>query len=171
TPPPPGEVFWPGVEIGKPVGPALHRIMEMIEPGAGPHERESLVRSMSGAMGVADRQEQLLHMVNNVLSSDLWERAVRSSFSSREVPFCVKDNASYMAGKVDLVFAEEDGAVIVDYKADNVAADETESRLDFYREQGEFYRNALGLVLGRPVKDVVFFFAAPGVALSLTSSR
>ena len=171
TPPPPRNAFWPGVEIGKPAGTALHRIMEMVRPSAGPGERESLVRSISGAMGVADRQEQLLHMVNNVTASGLWERAVRSSFSSREVPFRIRGENGYMSGTVDLVFLEDGEAIVVDYKADNVAADETGSRLEFYREQGEFYRNALGLVLGRPVKDVVFFFAAPGVALSLTSSR
>ena len=169
TLPPPEEAFWPGVEVGKPVGSALHAIMEMIEPGAGPDERESLVRTAAREEGVADREEQLLHMVNNVLSSDLWERAVRSSFSSREMPFCVKDDAGYMTGTVDLVFVEEDGAVIVDYKSDNVAAGETDSRLEFYREQGEFYKSALARVLACPVKDVVFFFAAPGVARTLGS--
>ena len=92
-------------------------------------------------------------------------------YKRQEMPFCVKDDAGYLAGTVDLVFLEDDEAIVVDYKADNVAADETESRLEFYREQGDFYQSALGRVLGSPVKDVVFFFAAPGVALSLTSSR
>jgi ATP-dependent helicase/nuclease subunit A len=172
SPPPALETFWTGgpeEASGRDVGTALHRVMELVPAGASDGDVAALVRSVALEAGVRGQEEQLLKMALNVTSSDLWQRAMGARAVSREMPFTVKRGEEYLTGYVDLLFVEEDGAVIVDYKSDDVAASEVDRRLEFYHGQGEFYRDALEGSLGVAVKDVVFLFAAPGVARSLGS--
>jgi len=170
TPPYPEKEFWPGLVMGKPVGEALHRIMEIAGPADRGGDTPALIRSLAAQNGVADREEQLAQMVDNILESGIWQRAVSSGNFTREMPFYAKTDEGYMTGSVDLVFIENGEAVVVDYKSDNVAAEEVDGRLDFYRPQGEFYARALERVLGKPVKEVVFLFAAPGISRQMMGS-
>ena len=58
-------------------------------------------------------------------------------------------------GIVDLMYEEEDGIVIVDYKSDRGAsADELRER---YRKQLEIYKAALELTTGKRVKGLLLY--------------
>ena len=65
-------------------------------------------------------------------------------------------------GFIDLLFQEEDGFVIVDYKTDALRSDgEVEKAMQRYRLQGGGYALALSEATGVFVKEVSFLFLNP----------
>ena len=65
-------------------------------------------------------------------------------------------------GFIDLLFEEEDGFVIVDYKTDAIRSeDEIEQAKTRYRLQGGAYALALSKAAGVTVKEVSFLFLQP----------
>ena len=65
-------------------------------------------------------------------------------------------------GFIDLLFEEEDGLVIVDYKTDTLGSDdEIERAMARYRLQGGGYALALSKATGATVKEVSFLFLEP----------
>ena len=67
-----------------------------------------------------------------------------------------------MEGKIDLLFEEPEGWVIVDYKTDRVSGEALEHRFQGYREQGNWYARAARKVTGEKIKEVIFFFVRAG---------
>jgi len=65
-------------------------------------------------------------------------------------------------GKVDLLFEEDEGWVIVDYKTDDVNGEALEQRFRFYLEQGNWYAEAVRHATEAKVKEVIFFFVRSG---------
>jgi ATP-dependent exoDNAse (exonuclease V) beta subunit len=63
-------------------------------------------------------------------------------------------------GVVDLVFREDGGWVIVDYKTDLGTDPDFSSRLENYRQQVDLYADAWARLTGDPVKERILFFTA-----------
>ncbi|MDE0462518.1 MAG: PD-(D/E)XK nuclease family protein, partial [Caldilineaceae bacterium] len=71
-------------------------------------------------------------------------------------------------GFVDLLFKEEDGFVIVDFKTDAVGSeDDVEQAMARYRLQGGAYALALSKAAGVTVKEVSFLFLQPNLQKSV----
>ena len=66
---------------------------------------------------------------------------------------------------MDLLFDEDDGLVVVDYKTD--ATDSPDS-MERYRLQGGAYALALQTVTGRPVKEIVYLFLSQDREVQVT---
>jgi ATP-dependent helicase/nuclease subunit A len=66
--------------------------------------------------------------------------------------------AGYTTGRVDLIFRDGEGLVVVDYKTDAVRAAAMES----HRGQAETYSRGVGAATGVEVNDVVLVFARAG---------
>jgi len=71
--------------------------------------------------------------------------------------------AGYTTGRVDLVFRDGQGVVVVDYKTDAVGAAATES----HAGQAETYGRGVGAATGSDVKHVVLVFARTGAEARL----
>jgi ATP-dependent helicase/nuclease subunit A len=99
------------------------------------------------------------------------ERVKRAKRLFREVPFSVSLNGSLVEGKIDLLFQEESGWVIVDYKTDDVSGEILEQRYHSYREQGQWYARAVREATGGNVKEVAFFFVRSGAVRSIKSNE
>lgn len=105
--------------------------------------------------------------------SDLYIRiksAVKSGKCEREKKFLVKfsdlqkqntvfeniiNSDSMIKGVVDLIYEEDDGLVIVDYKSDKVYSADT--LIKSYSNQLEFYKLAVELITGKKVKALVIY--------------
>lgn len=61
-------------------------------------------------------------------------------------------------GVIDVLFEEDDGLVIVDFKTDLLTEDELPARAERYRPQLEIYARAVEAILGRPPKEKLLFF-------------
>ena len=60
-------------------------------------------------------------------------------------------------GRVDVLVAARDGAVIIDYKTDAVSPEAVAGRAELYRSQIEAYRAAVEKMTGRPAGAYLVF--------------
>ena len=120
------------------LGTAFHAAMERVDLLSG-NNRSRAARELSAQYGLdPENARKLEDMIRISLSSGLMERvreAVRSGRRVlRELPFVRSvGRATIEEGKVDLLFEEEGGWVLVDYKTDWVSQNKDES--------GQFFRN------------------------------
>jgi ATP-dependent helicase/nuclease subunit A len=125
-----------------------------------------------------ERTEELEQMLRNFQETPLWQRIHMSSSVYTEVPFHLKvtedddlyqhyknevNGPVYLSGIVDLVFQEDDGWVIVDYKTDRLEDSSDYSRLEaVYQSQILQYKAVWEHITGEKVTDTfVHFLAAP----------
>jgi ATP-dependent exoDNAse (exonuclease V) beta subunit len=98
-------------------------------------------------------------LARSVLEAPTIQRAAEST-SWREVPVAAVIEGTTVEGFIDLLVADGDDLVVVDYKTDTARSDaEIDAAVARYRPQGAAYALALEHVLGRPVSRCVFVFA------------
>jgi len=150
------------------VGEALHLVMERLDLAA-PAAVERTAAAACAEMGLTAAQvPEVAAMAANCLASESARRALRSSSRHREVPFTVSGaDGALIAGRVDLVFEEEDALVVVDYKTDRVLREQAPAAAEGHRAQAMTYADALHRITGMRVREVVFVFARPGVEAPL----
>lgn len=66
-----------------------------------------------------------------------------------------------LEGIVDLLYRDDDGLVIVDYKTDAVPTEALERRVTHYRPQLAAYAAAVEAATGEPVSRCVLLFLTP----------
>jgi ATP-dependent helicase/nuclease subunit A len=116
---------------------------------------------------VPEEKEEVLEYVKGILSSPFWKRVMRSKKRFVEVPFgqhvpgSPGNNDTLVSGVIDLVFLEEEGWVIVDYKTDTVKDDEELYRLvDYYSPQLDLYRSFWEEIAGEKVLETGLYFTS-----------
>lgn len=154
-------------EKGATFGLAFHEVMENVDWQEGKGLRE-LCHLKAKEYGITDRVEELISLSAKCLAHPLGERIRRAQRILREVPFAVILDGKIVEGKIDLLWAENNDWVIVDYKTDQVLKDNLAQRLSLYREQGIYYARAMEQITGRKVKEVIFFFVRLGELGTLT---
>jgi ATP-dependent helicase/nuclease subunit A len=95
-----------------------------------------------------------LEVVERVVASDLWQRAMAAEERLAEVPFAVKvpgDGAPpiILHGVIDLAFRTADGWELVEYKTDQV---DLATLVDLYGDQVRQYAKHWAELTGAPVK-------------------
>lgn len=149
-------------------GTAFHTFMECcnIENAVKDSVLEAERLSENGFL--TERQAEILDYkkLNDFLNSMLISRVIKSGDYRREYQFTVKINAEdydaefksgelVMQGAVDLLFFENNEAVIVDYKTDRVK--EAGNLVKLYRKQVELYKSAVEATTGLKVKEVIIY--------------
>ena len=79
----------------------------------------------------------------------------------RETYVAVPFDGITLEGYIDLVFRDDGGLVVVDYKTDAVDADTRAERLTHYRIQAAAYTLAVSAATGEPVIGCVLSFLDP----------
>ena len=72
-----------------------------------------------------------------------------------------------LRGVIDLVFQEEQGWVIVDYKSERVEAGDIPALVDYYLPQIEAYAEVWGKVVGQVVVERGLLFTHKGIYRSI----
>ena len=154
---------------GKEIGTLVHDVLEVADfRNPGDLQAPAVALARDRDLSPADIRSAV-ELVERALALPLIaERAAKAQEVYREVPFTVEDGGTLLEGRVDLIFLEDDGAVIVDYKTDRISENGIPARVAHYRPQAELYARAMGKVLDLPVKEVAFLFVQPGVAASAT---
>ena len=121
---------------------------------------------------MSEHLDEVLAMARNCLASEVVQRALRSGRWWREVGFVVpgvgsgnegvSSEASYITGRVDMVFHDGEGLVVVDYKSDLVPASDVRAAIATHRGQAEIYALGVDAATGLTLSNVVFVFARPG---------
>ena len=133
---------WRRGRAGTSVGRAVHAVLQSIDlaTGAGVEHR---ARAQAVAEGVPDRQDEIARLVAVAVQSDIVRRAVASQRLWREVPVAAPVGDGSLHGFIDLLFEEQDGLVVVDYKTDAVTEAQLPEVMDRYRLQGGAYAHAI----------------------------
>jgi ATP-dependent helicase/nuclease subunit A len=118
--------------------------------------------------GVAEHGDLMRNWVTQTLASPLLARARRAPRVWRETPFCIIHEGEMVEGRIDLLFEEPDGnLVLADYKTDDVAPAELASAVKDYRPQLVMYREAVRQVAGRSSSEVFLWFVRVGEAVAV----
>lgn len=146
------------------VGSAVHEAMQMIvERGT---EGGRAAREASAAWELAPERAREVHeLVRLLAGSELFARSAAAGRRFAELPVQFRDAAGFLVeGKIDLLFEEESGFVLVDYKTDR----DLNVRMPEYAAQLADYKAALSsLGLGKPVSAAYLLSARTGKAVAI----
>lgn len=157
-------------------GSAVHAALETAGKGASSQKLRDVSRTIlldnelpTNAEGEPQDLDELVALVDAVLTSEVWRRARDAEQLLIEVPFSVSsgtretdpqgttardDQLDVLEGIIDLAFKEPDGWVLADYKTDQVDDPAIlEQRLERYREQVDLYAFCWQNLTGEPVKE------------------
>ena len=81
------------------------------------------------------------------------------------LPLWFPDGGELVEGLVDLVFEEDGGLVVVDYKTDGIAAEQSLAQAAHHAPQLQLYGRGLAQALGLPVRQRLVLFTALGEAV------
>jgi ATP-dependent exoDNAse (exonuclease V) beta subunit len=152
---------WRRGRAGTTLGRAVHAVLQTIDLATG-QGLEDTARAQAAAEGIPHREAEVVRLARVALGSETVRRAVASGRSWREVPVAAPVGETVLEGFIDLLFEEESGLVVVDYKTDVLETEEeVAERAVHYRLQGGAYALAIQAATGRPVKEVVLLFLQP----------
>ena len=117
---------------------------------------------------MADVTKDLTAVLEGFLSSEPYRRLQRATVLGREIPFVMPlGEGRIMEGVIDLIYRLDDRIWIADYKTDDVAAEDVQTRADRYRSQAACYSRAVSSALGLASLSFQFVFLRPGVAVDV----
>ncbi len=152
---------WRRGRAGTSIGRAVHAVLQVVDLHTG-SGLEDTANAQAAAEGVPGRANDIARLARRAIDSPLVKRALDSGRWWRETPVAGPVGDGIVEGFIDLLFEEEDGFVIVDYKTDTLGSDdEIERAMARYRLQGGGYALALSKATGATVKEVSFLFLEP----------
>ncbi len=165
---------------GREWGEIAHAVLAAAASGTGGDALAAVARRELGARrrkldpsGEPAELPVLMSLVDAVVASSVWRRALDSPERYAEAPFALHEASPdgvpvVVTGTIDLVFRDPDagGWVVVDYKTDGRADSEFRKRVVQYRAQVERYAECWEALAGGSVQERVLLFAAQGSAES-----
>jgi ATP-dependent helicase/nuclease subunit A len=155
---------WNKGRYGTAIGRAVHGVLQAVDLATG-RGLEDAVAAQVLAEGVAQHADVVAQLARAALGSDTVRRAAsRPHWRETYVGTVVGDRV--LEGFVDLVYRDDDGLVVVDYKTDTVPTAALDARVAFYRPQLAAYAVALEAATGEAVARCVLLFLSPGGAVA-----
>ena len=158
---------WKRGRGGTSLGRAVHSVLQTIDLATG-NGIEETSRAQAAAEGLPARAPEVARLSRVAVDSPTVRRAIAASRYWREVPVAVPVGDGVLEGFIDLLFEEDSGLVVVDYKTDAVDSENLDGYLPRYRLQGGAYALAAQQATGMPVREVVFLFLHAGETRILT---
>src|SRR5690606_27651464 len=140
-------------------GRAVHGVLQSVDLATG-RGLDDAVAAQVLAEGVAEHADIVAALARAALAAEIVRRAAsRRHWKETYVGTTVGDRV--LEGFIDLVFDDDDGLVVVDYKTDSVPSAALDRRVTFYRPQVAAYAAALAAATSRPVSRAVLLFLSP----------
>jgi ATP-dependent exoDNAse (exonuclease V) beta subunit len=150
---------WNKGRYGTAIGRAVHAVLQTIDLATGAGLAETAA-AQAAAEGVLGQEATIAALAHSALESPVVRRACARAFW-RETYVAVPLAGITLEGYVDLVFRDDDGLVVVDYKTDATDGAELEARLSHYRVQAAAYALAVAEATGERVARCVLCLLAP----------
>ena len=157
---------WNKGRYGTAIGRAVHGTLQTVDLATG-EGVEALVAAQAAAEGVLGHEATIEALTRAALASPTVARAAERAHW-RETYVAVPFDGITLEGYVDLVFRDDDGLVVVDYKTDAVGEDTREARVVSYRIQAASYALAVAEATGEPVVRAVLCFLEPHGSAEVT---
>jgi ATP-dependent exoDNAse (exonuclease V) beta subunit len=153
---------WHKGRYGTAIGRAVHGVLQTVELATGLGFADA-VAAQALVEGVVPAASLVSELASAALSSPLVRRAAaRPHWRESYVATVIGDRV--LEGIVDLLYRDDDGLVIVDYKTDAVPSAALPARVDYYRPQMAAYAAAVEAAVGAPVARCVLLFLSPAGA-------
>jgi ATP-dependent exoDNAse (exonuclease V) beta subunit len=157
---------WNKGRYGTAIGRAVHGTLQTVDLERGDGV-EATAAAQAAAEGVLGHEATIEALTRAALGSPIVMRsAARPHW--RETYVAVPFEGITLEGYVDLVFRDDDGLVIVDYKTDAVDPETRAGRVVQYRIQAASYALAVAEATGEPVVRAVLCFLERGGATEVT---
>ncbi len=165
-----------GVEWGQ----VVHLLLQ-----AGMDEPEAdLERLAAGALAEREMDVSLAAeaagLARSVMGSEIWRRAQASERRLVEVPFQVMQRVmrqdgtplpTVLRGVIDLIFREDDGWVLVDYKTDRLEGKTPAEAAREHAAQVRLYARAWESCTGEAVKQTYLYFTSAGALVEVAGGN
>jgi len=150
---------WQKGRYGSAIGRAVHGVMQSVDLTLD-SPPDALVAAQAAAEGVEGHEPTIKRLCENALASDVVKRAATRRHW-REVYVGVPDEQyGVLEGYIDLLYEDDDGLVIVDYKTDAWSNEaELDEKVERYAVQLDAYADAVSEAVGEPVVREVLLFA------------
>jgi ATP-dependent helicase/nuclease subunit A len=150
---------------GRDFGGLVHRILEWIPLEAD--DAPGLAARMAAALGPtfgldAEGARRAGDAARRALDLPVMHRARKAAKLWRELPVWFPEGEDLIEGVVDLVFEEDGGLVIVDYKTDHIADDQAVAQAAHHAPQLQLYGRGLAQATAMPVRERLVLFTALG---------
>jgi len=158
-----------GVEWGE----VIHLLLQtaMSEPGA---ELERLAAAALAEAGLAvSLAPQAAALARSVTTSEIWRRAMQSETRLVEVPLQALWEDGFavptiLRGAIDLIFREDGGWVLVDYKTDRLESGGQQAAARKYAAQVRLYAEAWEKCTTEPVNEAFLYFTASAALVKIS---
>ncbi len=150
---------WNKGRYGTAIGRAVHGTLQTIDLATGA-EVDATAAGQAAAEGVLGHEGTIADLARAALACPTVQRAAARDHW-RETYVAVPFDGITLEGYVDLVYRDDDGLVVVDYKTDAVDADTRAERVAQYRIQASAYALAIAEATGEPVVRGVLCFLEP----------
>jgi len=163
---PPG-VTAEGSTGGRDFGSLVHRILEWV-PLDEPERVRGMAEALAPSFGLdAAEADRATTAAERALRLPVMQRARTATRLWRELPLWFPDGAELLEGVIDLVFEEDGGLVIVDYKTDGIAAEQALAQAAHHAPQLQLYGRGLAQALGLPVRERLVLFTSIGQVVAV----
>jgi ATP-dependent helicase/nuclease subunit A len=140
------------------LGRAVHSVLQSVDIESG-DDLEAISKAQATVEGVPGRWEEIQGLARNAIDSDTVQAAIASGRYFRELFVSAPIGGVLIEGFIDLLFQDENGLTIVDYKTDDVdTVEDIDRALDKYGPQMGAYAYALQQATGMAVHRAVLLF-------------
>ncbi|CAM4179071.1 UvrD-helicase domain-containing protein [Paenibacillus alkaliterrae] len=154
---------------GMAYGSLIHRCLQALGEGLDVVDLTDFCRMVAEEEGVDEIWfEQAEKAVLLVTQSELWKRSLKARRKYHEFSFMTTREiaesetggavATLLRGVIDLVFEEEEGWVIVDFKTDRYELEQEQQFVEFYKPQVQAYVEEWERMIGDKVKEAGVYF-------------
>jgi ATP-dependent exoDNAse (exonuclease V) beta subunit len=153
---------WHKGRYGTAIGRAVHGVLQSVDLATGAGLADAVAAQVL-AEGVVPYAALVTELAAAALAAPLVRRAAaRPHWRESYAATVIGDKV--LEGVIDLLYRDDDGLVIVDYKTDAVPFSALSARVDFYRPQMAAYAAAVEAAAGEPVARCVLLFLSPNGA-------
>ena len=149
---------------GRHFGSLVHRVLEWIgfDDATADSVRTTAV-ALAPSFGLdGDSGRRAGDAAWAALGLPVMDRARRAKRVWRELPLVFPDGSDLVEGVIDLVFEEDDGLVIVDYKTDRIGPEQAVAQAAHHAPQLQLYGRGLAQAWGVPVVERLVLFTSIG---------
>ena len=158
---------WQKGRYGTAIGRAVHGVLQTVDLATSDGLAETCA-AQAAAEGVLGREDVIEALCRAALGSDVVQRAAQCKHW-REVYVGVPYGDGVLEGFIDLLYEDDDGLVIVDYKTDSWgSSSDLDVKIDRYRIQLQAYANAVRDAVRRDVARALLLFLSRNEAVMRT---
>ena len=149
---------------GRHFGSLVHRVLEWLSlEDATAEGVRAMAEALAPSFGLdVESGRRAGEAAWSALGLPVMARARKARRVWRELPLVFPDGSDLIEGVIDLVFEEEGGLVIVDYKTDRIAPQQAVAQAAHHAPQLQLYGRGLAQAWGVPVVERLVLFTSIG---------